>query len=161
MCAVSRSHDRMYYRCSSLLYHLDIHLCRGGCLERGLRRVINDIPVGSLLIQSEAKHSEPLLLHLLLPVCIRERRTAQDTWVFVLDAQVRRFALVINPPLEPLNTFLIGRNRSGSIHGDPSAPRSRRFSRSYHFRLIPRSSYRRHLCSPTCFPICPVRLCRS
>ncbi|GBE88411.1 Uridine kinase [Sparassis crispa] len=60
----------------------------GGPLERGLRRVINDIPMGSLLIQSEAVSGEPLLLHLLLPVCIRDRSLAVDTWVFLLDAQI-------------------------------------------------------------------------
>ncbi|OBZ72542.1 Uridine-cytidine kinase-like 1 [Grifola frondosa] len=60
----------------------------GGPLERGLRRVINNIPMGSLLIQSDDKTGEPLLLHLLLPVCIRERHLAQDTWVLLLDAQI-------------------------------------------------------------------------
>jgi len=60
----------------------------GGPLEHGLRRVISDIPMGSLLIQSEAASGEPLLLHLLLPLCIRDRSRAQDTWVFLLDAQI-------------------------------------------------------------------------
>ena len=59
-------------------------------MERGLRRVIRDVPVGSLLIQNEAKTGEPLLLHSLLPVCIRERHRAEKMWVFVLDAQVCR-----------------------------------------------------------------------
>ncbi|KAI0926135.1 hypothetical protein AcW1_008379 [Taiwanofungus camphoratus] len=60
----------------------------GGPLERGLRRVINDIPIGSLLIQSEAITGEPLLLHLHLPACIRDRRRAEESWIFLLDAQV-------------------------------------------------------------------------
>ena len=65
------------------------HLYRGGPLERGLQRVISDAPIGSLLVQSDAKSGEPLLLHVMLPVCIRERHLAEDTWVFLLDAQVR------------------------------------------------------------------------
>jgi uridine kinase len=65
------------------------YLYRGGPLERGLQRVINDAPMGSLLVQSDAKSGEPLLLHVMLPVCIRERHLAEDTWVFLLDAQVR------------------------------------------------------------------------
>lgn len=60
----------------------------GGPLERGLRRVVNNVAIGSLLIQSEPKTGEPLLLHLALPMCIRERHRAQNTWVFLLDAQV-------------------------------------------------------------------------
>lgn len=61
---------------------------RGGALERGFRRVINDVPIGSLLIQSDAKTSEPLLLHSMLPICVRLRHLADETWVFLLDAQV-------------------------------------------------------------------------
>ncbi|KIM80473.1 hypothetical protein PILCRDRAFT_9652 [Piloderma croceum F 1598] len=60
----------------------------GGPLERGLQRVISDAPMGSLLVQSDAKSGEPLLLHVMLPVCIRERHLAKDTWVFLLDAQI-------------------------------------------------------------------------
>ncbi|KAI0784247.1 armadillo/beta-catenin/plakoglobin [Abortiporus biennis] len=60
----------------------------GGPLERGLRRVINDVYMGSLLIQSDATTGEPLLLHSLLPVCIRECHQAEETWVLLLDAQI-------------------------------------------------------------------------
>lgn len=60
----------------------------GGPLERGLERVINDVPMGSLLVQSDSKSGEPLLLHVMLPICIRERHRAEKTWVFLLDAQV-------------------------------------------------------------------------
>ncbi|KAI0777112.1 armadillo/beta-catenin/plakoglobin [Irpex lacteus] len=73
---------------------LDANLCgvsilrSGGPLERGLRRVVNNVPIGSLLIQSEANTGEPLLLHLQLPICIRERHQAQQTYVFLLDAQI-------------------------------------------------------------------------
>lgn len=65
-----------------------LNFYRGGPLERGLQRVVNDAPMGSLLVQSDAKSGEPLLLHVMLPVCIRERHLAADTWVFLLDAQV-------------------------------------------------------------------------
>ena len=61
---------------------------RGGALERGFRRVINDVPVGSLLIQSDSVSGEPLLLQVMLPLCVRFRQLAKDAWVFLLDAQV-------------------------------------------------------------------------
>ena len=61
---------------------------RGGPLERGLRRVVNDIPIGSLLIQSDPKTGEPLLLHSALPISVRERHRAENAWVFLLDSQV-------------------------------------------------------------------------
>ena len=67
---------------------IDRNISRGGPLEQGLRRVINDVPIGSLLIQSDAQTGEPLLLHLSLPQCVRDRKLAEETWVFLLDAQV-------------------------------------------------------------------------
>jgi uridine kinase len=71
--------------------HFDLS---GGPLELGLQRVINDVPIGSLLIQSDSKTGEPLLFQVKLPTCIRERHRAVNTWVFLLDAQVRfRFFL--------------------------------------------------------------------
>ncbi|KAL0954478.1 hypothetical protein HGRIS_003447 [Hohenbuehelia grisea] len=60
----------------------------GGALERGFRRVMNNIPVGSLLVQSDGKTGEPLLFQVMLPVGIRERHTAEKAWVFLLDAQI-------------------------------------------------------------------------
>lgn len=44
--------------------------------------------MGSLLVQTDAHSGEPLLLHVMLPVCVRERHLAEETWVFLLDAQV-------------------------------------------------------------------------
>ncbi|EKM58295.1 uncharacterized protein PHACADRAFT_252504 [Phanerochaete carnosa HHB-10118-sp] len=73
---------------------LDADLCgvsilrSGGPLERGLRRVVNNVAIGSLLIQSEPKTGEPLLLAHALPQCIRERHRAKHTYVFLLDAQI-------------------------------------------------------------------------
>ncbi|VDC04789.1 unnamed protein product [Peniophora sp. CBMAI 1063] len=60
----------------------------GGPLEIGLRRVINDVAIGSLLVQSDPNTGEPMLFHVMLPVCIRERKKAENTWVFLLDAQI-------------------------------------------------------------------------
>ncbi|KAK7050952.1 Uridine kinase [Paramarasmius palmivorus] len=60
----------------------------GCCLERGFKRVINNVPLGTLLIQSNVSDGEPLFLHGKLPVWIRERHTAEDTYVFLLDAQI-------------------------------------------------------------------------
>lgn len=75
------------------------HGCRGGALERGFRRVINDVPLGSLLVQSDAVNGEPLLLQVKLPVCIRQRHLAQEAWVFLLDAQVYIFSTSSVTPL--------------------------------------------------------------
>ena len=44
--------------------------------------------MGSLLIQSEDATGEPLLLHLMLPTCIRQRHLAERAFVFLLDAQI-------------------------------------------------------------------------
>ena len=41
-----------------------------------------------MLIQSEDKTGEPLLLHLMLPCCIRQRHLAKKSFVFLLDAQI-------------------------------------------------------------------------
>ncbi|KAJ7170713.1 armadillo/beta-catenin/plakoglobin [Mycena crocata] len=60
----------------------------GGALERGFKRVLNDVPMGSLLVQSNASDGEPLMLHVMLPVCVRKRHMAEDAWVFLLDAQI-------------------------------------------------------------------------
>ncbi|KAF9065590.1 armadillo/beta-catenin/plakoglobin [Rhodocollybia butyracea] len=70
------------------------HLCgvsiqrSGSALERGFLRVINDVPIGTLLIQSNSQDGEPLLLDVKLPLLVRHRSSAQDTWVFLLDAQI-------------------------------------------------------------------------
>ncbi|KAI0049770.1 armadillo/beta-catenin/plakoglobin [Auriscalpium vulgare] len=60
----------------------------GGPLEQGLQRVINDVAIGSLLVQSDSKTGEPALFLVRLPVCVRERHRAVNTWVFLLDAQI-------------------------------------------------------------------------
>ncbi|KAG1895400.1 armadillo beta-catenin plakoglobin [Suillus fuscotomentosus] len=60
----------------------------GGPLTKGLQRVLSDVAIGSLLVQSDANTGEPLLLHVMLPKCLRERHLAVDAWVFLLDAQI-------------------------------------------------------------------------
>ena len=60
----------------------------GGAFERGLRRVLRDVALGSLLIQSDPKTGDPLLLHTMIPDAVRDRNKAVNTWVLLLDAQV-------------------------------------------------------------------------
>jgi uracil phosphoribosyltransferase len=84
----------------------------GGPLERGMQRVIRDVAIGSLLIQSDAKTGEPLLLHVLLPIRIRHRHLAKDTWVFLLDAQVRLHHL-----LECLSSRMTDFYKCSCFHG--------------------------------------------
>jgi len=60
-----------------------------GCpLRKGLERVVRDCLLGTVLIQSDAKSGEPLLLHTSIPSCIQHRRRAEKTWVFLLDAEI-------------------------------------------------------------------------
>jgi len=59
-----------------------------------MRRVLRDPSVGSLLIQSDNKSGEAILLHSMLPISIRERHRAEVTWVFLLDAQVRPLSVL-------------------------------------------------------------------
>lgn len=71
------------------------HLCgvsilrSGASLEKGLRRVVRDIPLGSVLIQSEAGSGEPFLYQLSLPAVVTaSRASAANTWVLLLDSQI-------------------------------------------------------------------------
>lgn len=60
----------------------------GGMLEMGLRRVLRDIAIGSLLIQSDPTTGEPMLLHSMLPAVVQRREESGSAWVFLLDAQI-------------------------------------------------------------------------
>lgn len=71
------------------------HLCgvsilrSGSSLERGLRRVIREASVGSILIQSDDTSGESLLYHLSLPVCLTStRESAEKSTVLLLDSQI-------------------------------------------------------------------------
>ncbi|WWC90457.1 uridine kinase [Kwoniella dendrophila CBS 6074] len=60
----------------------------GGPFSHGLRRVIRDVPIGALLIQSDPKTGEPLLLKSDLPGSIKCRETSSDVKVLLLDSQM-------------------------------------------------------------------------
>lgn len=70
----------------------------GGPFAQGLRRVIQDVKLGSLLIQSDPKTGEPLLFHASLPDSIKKRDQAKNTVVFLLDAQVSIVRSTISTP---------------------------------------------------------------
>ncbi|KAJ7066975.1 armadillo/beta-catenin/plakoglobin [Mycena amicta] len=73
----------------SAKYFCGVSILRsGGALERGFKRVFNDVPMGSLLVQSHGENGEPLMLHVMLPVCVRQRHMAEEAFVFLLDAQI-------------------------------------------------------------------------
>ncbi|KAL8279835.1 hypothetical protein RQP46_007685 [Phenoliferia psychrophenolica] len=74
---------------------LDVSLCgvsilrSGASLEKGLRRVLRDVPIGSMLIQSGVEDGEPLLFHLKLPGCLtKSKESAEESWVLLLDSQI-------------------------------------------------------------------------
>ncbi|KAJ6619783.1 armadillo/beta-catenin/plakoglobin [Mycena sp. CBHHK59/15] len=98
----------------------------GGALERGFRRVLNDVPVGSLLVQSNTSDGEPLMLHVMLPVCVRKRHMAEEAWVFLLDAQIGTGAaafmavrILLDHGVKPQHiifvTFLVARGGGVSV----------------------------------------------
>lgn len=87
----------------------------GGPLELGLRRVVRDVAIGSLLIQSDLKTGQPILLHGLLPISVRHRHLAEETWVFVLDAQVGLFY-----PCRTIWSLNVCRSRQVLPHSWPS-----------------------------------------
>ncbi len=61
----------------------------GGPFSQGLRRVIRDVPIGAMLIQSDPKTGEPLLLSSSLPECIKSSELSGNVRVLLLDSQVR------------------------------------------------------------------------
>ena len=52
--------------------------------------MIRDVALGSLLIQTDPKSGETMLLRTMLPRCIQLRHLAEASWVYLLDAQVGR-----------------------------------------------------------------------
>ena len=67
----------------------------GQCFEKGLRRVIRDAILGSLLIQQNDETGEPLLFHTSLPGCLKKRKIAAETYVMLLDSQISTAAACI------------------------------------------------------------------
>jgi uridine kinase len=84
----------------------------GGPLEKGLQRVVNDVAIGSLLVQSDARTGEPLLFQAKLPNCIRQRHCVANTWVFLLDAQAS-FCLLLMSFMGTLTLSQIGTGAAG------------------------------------------------
>lgn len=62
----------------------------GGPFSHGLRRVIRDVQIGAMLIQSDPRTGEPLLLNSKLPDCIKCSEQAKNVRVLLLDSQVSR-----------------------------------------------------------------------
>ncbi|WWD19289.1 uridine kinase [Kwoniella shandongensis] len=60
----------------------------GGPFSHGLRRVIRDVPIGGMLIQSDPKTGEPLLLKSDLPHSVKSTETSGDVKVLLLDSQM-------------------------------------------------------------------------
>lgn len=81
----------------------------GGPFSDGLRRVIRDVPLGALLIQSDPHTGEPLLLNTTLPEVLRSPATAAKAHVFLLDSQMGTgaaarecgFVFLVLPVLQP------------------------------------------------------------
>ena len=139
--------------CKFLTYNL---LSRGGTLERGFRRVINDVPLGSLVIQSDTKTGEPLLLHVMLPVCIRERHIAQNSWVFLLDAQVG--FNIVTQVNGPTHLSLLDWYRCCGIHGHPDPFRPWRAAGPYRIYRLPGCQGWWHINSPSSISLRQDRL---
>ncbi|CED82218.1 armadillo beta-catenin plakoglobin [Phaffia rhodozyma] len=59
----------------------------GGPLEKGLRRVVLDARLGTLLIHNDETTQEPLLYNMVLPG-LQERSFAEKAWVLLLDSQM-------------------------------------------------------------------------
>ena len=60
----------------------------GGPFSHGLRRVIRDVPIGAMLVQSDPRTGEPLLLSSDLPQCIKSSESSGNVRVLLLDSQV-------------------------------------------------------------------------
>lgn len=68
---------------------MGVSILRSGLpFSQGLRRVIRDVPIGGILIQSDPKTGEPLLLKSDLPHCLRSRETNGDVRCLLLDSQM-------------------------------------------------------------------------
>ncbi|KAH8994883.1 armadillo/beta-catenin/plakoglobin [Lactarius akahatsu] len=89
----------------------------GGPLEQGLQRVISDVAIGSLLVQSDSKTGEPLLFQVRLPECIRARDRAADTWIGTGAAGFMAIRVLLDHGVNPAHiifvTFLVA--HSGGV----------------------------------------------
>lgn len=94
----------------------------GGPFSHGLRRVIRDVPLGSMLIQSDPKTGEPLLLSTSLPDSLHSQADAKTKQVFLLDSQMGTGAAARESALLP---FDYDAELTPTSHGDPRPPRPR------------------------------------
>ena len=60
----------------------------GGPFSHGLRRVVRDVPLGAMLIQSDPKTGEPILMSLDLPHCVKDQTRSRGVRALLLDSQV-------------------------------------------------------------------------
>jgi uridine kinase len=60
----------------------------GASLEKGLRRVVRDVSMGSVLIQNDSHTGEPLLYDVRMPSCLKKPETARESYVFLMDSQI-------------------------------------------------------------------------
>ncbi|KLT40937.1 uridine kinase [Cutaneotrichosporon oleaginosum] len=112
--------------CDSNIIGVSI-LRSGGPFANGLRRVIRDVPLGSMLIQSEPQSGEPLLLDVKLPESLHSRNTARTMQVLLLDSQMGTGAAALmairvlldhGVPQSNITflTFLVSRYAVHSVH---------------------------------------------
>ena len=67
----------------------------GQCFEKGLRRVLQDVILGSLLIQQDDESGEPLNFHTALPPILKKRQSASEAYVLLCDSQIGTAAACI------------------------------------------------------------------
>lgn len=122
----------------------------GGPFVHGLRRVIRDVPVGAMLIQSDPKTGEPLLLRVDLPQSVKSAETSKDTRVLLLDSQMGTGAAASelfqldSPRIEKLTVS----------DGDKGSARSWRPSKQYYLPHLPYIP-QRSICRSSCLPLSP------
>ncbi|KIR73277.1 uridine kinase [Cryptococcus deuterogattii CA1014] len=87
---IVRTPNKNVYKGASQTKNLvGVSILRSGLpFSQGLRRVIRDVPIGGILIQSDPKTGEPLLLKSDLPHCVRSRETNGDVRCLLLDSQM-------------------------------------------------------------------------
>lgn len=67
----------------------------GQCFEKGMRCVLQDVILGSLLIQQDDETGEPLLFHAALPPILKKRESASKHFVLLVDSQIGTAAACI------------------------------------------------------------------
>lgn len=60
-----------------------------------MRRVLQDVIIGSMLIQQDDETGEPLLFHAALPPVLKKRESARKHFVLLADSQIGTAAACI------------------------------------------------------------------